>query len=273
MTDNDTPALVATATLTVNVVSIEPQTVNDGARAGFTVLGDTGAVAWSWDWRAPDEAGNSPNVTFSPPNMRTTWVPNAKWFALPNRACKISEQEPAASTSCVYTITCEIVFPTTTSFTATSSLTVNVPWTNPAGQVRPGFGGTLKTKYNNATQLWEVTGLGSLERVIDKTVFIPLSSQFYNGADRHEQVHYEQYDTGIASSYYTLNDLWQNHLQGLSDPNRGILGIRIQNGIRSFLDAEDERITPLIPRMEADAYRVSDQISPQYVYQNCGRYP
>jgi hypothetical protein len=176
-----------------------------------------------------------------------------------------------AARNSVYAITCHVTLSTKT-LTAPSTLTVNVPW-GTAGFTTPGFAGSPTIAYNSATQLWEVTGLGTLQRVIKKTVNVPQSSQFYNKANTHEQVHYNQLDTGIASNYFTLNDLWQNHLQGLTSHAKGILNTSIKVKVHAFIKAEGNRMAPLVGQMEAGAYLVSDPISPQYIYQNCGRFP
>ena len=276
VTDKDKPAKSSSTTIEVTVVSIEPQSVKDGETAQFTVFGATDATAYSWGWSAPNGATNSPMVTFSSPNSSTTSVPSAKWFALANvpsfpvKAC--GDDKEVANRSCKYTITCDIIFPNNTSVTATSSLTVNVPW-SPGGIVDIGISAKPTIAYNVATQLWEVTGLGDSRRVIRKTIYVPQSSQFYDKVNTHEQVHYEQYDTGIALSYYTLDDFWQNHLQGLTATTSGILRLSIPNAVHNFITAEDDRIEPLKPQMEADAYNVSDPKHPQYVYMNCGEFP
>ncbi|MDE0298633.1 MAG: PKD domain-containing protein [Candidatus Poribacteria bacterium] len=211
VTDKDKPPKSSCTTIEVTVVSIEPQSVNDGETAQFTVLGASDAITYSWSWSAPNGAGNSPMVTFSNPASSTTPVPRAKWFALPAKACGAKDE--VAARSCKYTITCDITFPSNISVTATSSLTVNVPWGNEgdeAGYVRVSIGGFVNTDFNNDTQLWEVDReRSSLERKLYSTVKVPQSSYFYAKLHRHEEIHIEQFETGIASSYYSLDDLWE----------------------------------------------------------------
>ena len=243
------------ATIKVTVVSIKPQSVNDGENAQFTVLGASDATAYSWGWSAPKGAKNDPKVTFSNPNSSITSVPRAKWFALANdpslpvKACGTNNEE--ASRSCKYTITCDITFPNT-SVTATSFLTVNVPWQQGGGveiTIRATGHPAYDRKFNRRTGLWEVTGLGTITRQItplSAAVNVPASSHFYDKLAVHEQVHIDQYETGIASTYFLLNSgkhqLWTNHLQGLSNANPGLLDHAVSNAIYQFIKAEQKRI-------------------------------
>ena len=267
----------ASDTLTVTAVSIMSQTVNDGESVDFEVLGAESATAFSWRWGTPSalgsnpDVGNNPAVVFSPTDSRETTINNAKWYAYPNRDCPTGRLA-AADKSSVYTITCDITFPGGRSFTATSSLTVNVPWVL-AGFLQIGFSGSPTIEQNSGTQLWEVTGRGTIQRIIRSQTRVPSSSQFYAKVQAHEQVHHNQVNTGLASSYYTIDDLWTNHLRNLSADNRADLEILIQWAVEDFIFAENGRIRSLIPQLKRAAYQVSDVISPQYLYQRCGRFP
>ena len=267
-------------TLTIIAISIESQEVDDGESVKFKVLGpssvlDASTTTFSWSWGTLSELGNnlgnSPEVVFSPTDSRETTINNAKWYAYPDRACA-DQQGPAADTSSEYEILCDITFPGGRSFTGTSSLTVNVPWVL-AGFIGIEFSGAPTIAQNSETQLWEVTGRGNIQRSLRSTTSIPSSSQFYAKVQAHEQVHYNQVNTGLASSYYTLNDLWENHLKDLTANNRADLEILVQLAVDDFIAAENERIRSLIPQLERAAYNVSDIISPRYLYQRCDRFP
>ena len=263
-------------TLTVTAVAIEPKPVNDGESVDFEVLGAEGATTFSWGWETPSElglnpdVGNSPAVVFSPTDSRETTIDNAKWYAYPNRACP-SDAGPAADKRSIYTITCEMTFPGGISFTADSTLTVNVPWVL-AGFLQIGFSGSPTIVQNSGTQLWEVTGRGTLQRIIRSQTRVPSSSQFYAKVRAHEQVHHNEVNTGLASSYYTIDDLWTNHLRDLTAGNRADLEILIQWAVEDFIFAENERIRSLFPQLKRAAYQASDVISPQYLYQRCDRF-
>ena len=114
-------------------------------------------------------------------------------------------------------------------------------------------------------------------RVVEKTINLPPSSQFYNKIDVHEQVHVEQLEAGgIASSFYTLDDFFNKYLKGLQYSNTDFLKTQsIPNALANFTKAENSRLEAeagLILRMEVEAYAASDQESPQYIYQNCNRF-
>ncbi len=275
VTDDDD--IVSLDEVIVTAVAIDPQTVNDGESVDFEVFGSASATGFTWGWEIPSElglnpdVGNSPAVVFSPADSREITINNARWYAYPDRACPTGRLAAADKRS-VYTITCDITFPDGRSFTATSSLTVNVPWVL-AGFVQIGFSGSPTIAQNSGTRLWEVTGRGTMQRILRSQTPVPASSQFYAKVQAHEQVHFNQVNTGLASSYYTINDLWANHLRDLTADNRADLEILIQWAVDDFIFAENDRIRSLLPQLERAAYQVSDAISPQYLYQRCDRFP
>ena len=194
-----------TDTLTVTVISIEPKTVNDGDSVDFEVLGAESASVFSWGWEIPSElgsnpdVGNNPEVVFSPTDSRETTIDNAKWYAYPNRECPTRRLD-AASKSSVYTITCDMTFPDGRSFTASSTLTVNVPWVL-GGFVEIGFSGSPTIERESVTQLWKVTGRGNMQRNIHSRNSVPASSQFHEKVRDHEDVLYTQFNPGGPSKW------------------------------------------------------------------------
>ena len=289
-TDTNGDLVEASDNLKVTVVFIKPKTVNDGGSVDFEVLGAESATAFSWGWRLPSdlglnpEVGNNPEVVFSPPDSRETTINNAHWYAYPNQACS-DRIEDAAETSSEYEIFCNITFPDGRSFTATSTLTVDVPWALggsglSAGSVDVDFvGDPTITQISEDPPLWKITGKGTLERVVSKTINVPVSSQFHDKIDVHEQVHVRQLETGgIASSFYTLDDFFTNHLIGLTHSDLTFLKVlSIPNALGDFKKAENKRLQSdehrdLRDQMEVEAYAASDTEPPQYIYQNCGRY-
>ena len=276
VTDGQGEGVSSSDTLTVTVVSIEPKEVNDGESVDFEVLGAESASVFSWGWGIPSElgsnpdVGNNPEVVFSPTDSRETTIENAKWYAYPNRECPTRYLD-AASKSSVYTITCEMTFPGGISFTASSTLTVNVPWVF-AGFIEIQFSGSPVIEWNSETELWEVTDAGKIVRSLTSRNSVPMSSQFYDKVQAHEQVLYDHVNTGLARTYYKVNDLWQNHLSGLTAENRADLEILVQWAIDDFIDAENARIWELLPRLERSAYNASDVIEPRYLYQRCNRF-
>ena len=277
LTVTDSEGATASDTVTVAAVLIEPKTVNDGESVDFEVLGAESATVFSWGWETPSElglnpdVGNNPEVVFSPADSRETTIDNAKWYAYPNRDCPTGRLAAADKRS-VYTITCTLTFPDGRSCTVASTLTVNVPWVL-AGCFQIAFSGSPTIAQNSGTQLWEVTGRGTIQRILRSQTSVPASSQFHAKVQAHEQVHVNQVNTGLASSYYTLDDLWENHLRDLTADNRADLEILIQWGVDDFIFAENDRIRSLLPQLERAAYQVSDVIAPQYLYQRCDRFP
>ena len=277
LTVTDDKGVSRSDTLTVTVVSIEPKEVNDGESVDFEVLGAESATAFSWGWEIPSElglnpdVGNNPEVVFSPEDSRQTTIDNAKWYAYPNRECPTGRLA-AADKSSVYTITCTLTFPDGRSCTVASTLTVNVPWVL-GGCLEIGFSGSPVIEWNSETELWEVIDAGKIVRSVTSRNAVPMSSQFHAKIQAHEQVLFDHVDTGDARTYYTVNDLWRDHLSGLTAENRADLEILVQWAIDDFMFAENQRIRSLLPQLERDAYNVSDPISPRYLYQRCERFP
>ena len=276
VTDDDD--IVTLDEVIVSVVSMDPKTVNDGESVDFEVLGAEGATVFSWGWEIPSElgsnpdVGNNPAVVFSPTDSRETTIDNARWYAYPNRECP-SGRLAAASKSSVYAITCNVTFPDGRAKTLRSTLTVNVPWVF-AGFVEIGFSGSPTIEQDSETQLWKVTGLGNIQRSLSSKNSVPMSSQFHEKVRDHEDVLYTQFNPGgQASGYYTVNGLWANHLRDLTAENRADLEILVQWAVEDFIDAENERIRSLVPRLERAAYTVSDATLPRYLYQRCNRFP
>ncbi len=272
-TGTDNEKVEASDTLTVTVIHIKSREVEDGTEnVKFKVLGAPSGAEFFWYSRYPEGAGNTPEVVFLRPNPRepnAIIIEKAKWFAWPNRACRTDEGEPAGRRS-QYTIICNITFPDGRFFAAMADLTVVFSWEH-GGFIGIGYSGDPTMKENSATRLWEVTGRGNMERVIIPFT-LPESSQFYPKIQAHEEVHVNQINTGIASSYYTVERLWANHLSGLTRESKVDLEIAVEEAIDAFVDAEHERIKPLVPQLERDAYEVSDTIAPQYLFQRCDRF-
>ena len=272
-TGTDNEKVEASDTLTVTVIHIKSREVEDGTEnVKFKVLGAPSGAEFFWYSRYPEGAGNTPEVVFLRPNPRepnAIIIEKAKWFAWPNRACRTDEGEPAGRRS-QYTIICNITFPDGRFFAAMADLIVVFSW-ELGGFIGIGYSGEPTMEENSATGLWEVTGRGNMERVIIPFT-LPESSQFYPKVQAHEEVHVNQINTGIASSYYTVERLWANHLRGLTRESEVDLEIAVEEATDAFVDAENERIKPLVPQLERDAYEESDGIPPQYLFQRCDRF-
>ena len=250
-------------------VSIEitpSQTVKDGATASLSVkvTGDTPS-AYKWGYSSPRGAANSPQVSFSADTSASTDVTAAHWFANPNSPCGASFDAP-------YTISCVITLSNGKKKTAKTTLTVNAFW-SPAGDTsNPTITGGPTIAFNTASNLWVVVSSGNLARgTPSATIFIPSSSQFYNKTLTHENRHVTQWSSGMLSDLLLVSSL-MTQLSPLTDATQAGLITKINNASTSWFNGQETIYNSRLRAAEKDAYDVSDQIAPQYLYQNCGRY-
>jgi hypothetical protein len=259
---------------TVQVVTVEVNPAAptiDGVDSGnfsISVTPSTVTVSsYNWQWTAPSGAGNSPQVTFSSNTGSITTAVNSRWFALP-------DDRVQASTSCRYTVNCEVSIGTT-KCTDPNPLqwTVYVP--DPAAQtIWPEIMGmpTIDVRVVNGANEWYVVDIGSLHRRAPVVVpFIPMTSQFYNKiVTVHEGRHVTQFTTAVPGlTVHTLWDhaeLYNNVLRTMtSTVNDQDLRDRIreqidtQNAIDNA-DAQSQR-----PLAELDAHTISNGVPPHYL--------
>ena len=283
LTVTDDGGVSRSDTLTVKVISIDPQTVNDGESPVFSVLGATDATAFSWGWELPSDlglnpdVGNSPRVVFLPPKPpeppNTTTIDRAKWYAHPNLACGAANR--IASRSSKYTITCDITFPNET-FRATSSLTVKVPdkWTIQAGGVKPSVQvNSYQTYFDKSAQVHKIKpGTLNVTRTVTLTINIPSSSYFYHKVVEHENKHVAQLNPGgIGEDLFNVpDDLWdypyptqkEISLKDAQGTDLGSLHLSVTVRTANFREEEDERFDARIPAMEREAYSDSGSTRP-----------
>ncbi len=127
--------------------------------------------------------------------------------------------------------------------------------------------GTLATAFNNKEFLWVVVGRGSLQRVPSQIEMrTPTTSQFYNKTLRHEEVHVEQYATGIFSDLYLIDNVMPRLFQ-LADPNKQVLKQQIFAAVEAWRREQDQILGQRLPQGEREAYAVSDPIAPRYKFQ------
>jgi hypothetical protein len=249
------------------------QTVKDGNTAQFSLTIENGtALSYAWLAKWPSGAGNSPRATFDPASGSPTTV-TAKWFAFPNQPCPPPNASPADPYyNAKYTIKCAVTFSGGKKTTAESNLTVDAYW-NPAGSVAPTeITGGPEHGFDNTRRLWVVTGPGTLARVTHQAVInVPASSQFYNKVRTHEEKHVEQWATGMLSDLLQIPDLMAQ-LSPLTDATEAGLLAKINATAQTWFDSQRDIYRNRLPAAEKEAYAVSDSLSPQYIYQNCGRF-
>ncbi len=102
-------------------------------------------------------------------------------------------------------------------------------------------------------------------------VYIPSSSQFHDKAEEHEQVHYDQYAAG--GSYHLLEDLWnptaaRNAIINLTHTTEQGLWDLVDAAVYSYLQDQADIDQARRDDAEEEAYDVSDEIAPRYIYQD-----
>ena len=249
--------------LTGNIIQISgPQSVLDGNEGSFSVTVVNGSASgYQWSFSPTSGVGNNPQVNFSSPTSASTTAP-AHWFADPNNAC-------TANPTSTYTINAHVSFnndpakDVSTTFTAQANLVVG-------GQLVMStltFTGGVAVSQIGAS--WRVIGMGTMTRNLPSLVVnYPPASQFYTKLLGHEQVHLNQ----ISSGYWLPNDVLNNHLMPLIAPSQQELQTQINSAFNTWFLAEGARWNNDLPMNEAAAFQYSDPITPQYLYQNCGRY-
>lgn len=94
----------------------------------------------------------------------------------------------------------------------------------------------------------------------------PTTSQFYNKTLKHEEVHVEQYATGIFSDLYQVVSL-MNALSSLTDSTENGLRQKIHDSRIAWYQGQDRVLKARLPDAEKEAFVVSDPIAPQYKFQ------
>jgi hypothetical protein len=241
------------------------QTIKDGGTASFSVTIENGTpISYQWLFTAPSGAGNNPMVTFSPSATSASVTTDGHWFAKPNDPCQ-------AAANAVYTIKCVVTFSGGKKITAQSKLTVDALW-NPAGKVDPNearIEGAPRMD-PDANGIWRITGMGTLRRKIPtKVVLIPNTSQFFNKADAHEQVHLDQWGPGQLFGGVHNPDEFYDRIKNFTGATQRELLDKVEAELKTYTDEQDKFVELKHSEAEQQAYAVSDQIAPKYVYQLC----
>ncbi len=253
------------------------QSIKDGQTSSFSLLVTGGnPTSYAWSFTSPTGAGNAPNVNFATPNARSTST-DGHWFALPNVACPTQSQIPAYYDA-TYTITASVTFDDNKNLKKSTSLTANSFW-SPAGTTDPNVSDIagLPTMAADNNGVWRVSGMGNLSRVVPttSTIYVISTSQFYNKTVQHEKTHVNNWILGAGHLYGDLfipADFY-NQITNLTGTSQSDLLSKITNAKNGYFNTEIAIVGQRRNQDEHLAYVVSDPITPQYVYQNCGRYP
>jgi hypothetical protein len=241
------------------------QTIKDGGTASFSLTVENGTpIGYQWLFTAPSGAGNSPKVTFSPSASSESVTTDGHWFAKPNDPCQ-------AAANAVYTIKCVVTFSGGKKVTAQSKLTVDALW-NPAGFVDPNDARVAGAPRMDpdANGIWRITGMGTLRRETPtKHVLIPNTSQFFNKADAHEQVHVDQWGPGqLFGGVHNPNEFY-NRIKDFTGATQAELLNKLVIELTNYTNEQGAFAQSKHGEAEQQAYAVSDQIAPKYLYQLC----
>jgi prolyl oligopeptidase PreP (S9A serine peptidase family) len=100
-------------------------------------------------------------------------------------------------------------------------------------------------------------------------VLIPNTSQFFNKADAHEQVHLDQWGTGQLFGGVHNPDEFYNRIVNFTVATQAELLNKITAELTTYTKEQDVFVNSKHAEAEQQAYAVSDQIAPKYVYQLC----
>jgi hypothetical protein len=231
-----------------------------------------GVFGTSFLWRGDPlniPAGNDPEVEFLPdPYQQNVSIANAKWYAFPDDPC-----------SCM--VLSSYLLKSSTSIngrldSAFAILIVRVP--DPGGVTdRPKLLDFIEydpvIDANGDTIKWVVSSTSNIVRlVLPPLIFVDSSSQFYHKVAAHENVHYEQYTSGMASDLFSADTLW-NRISVLEAPTEQELRREVTNKKQEYEEDERKKLATRLRDLEIQAYDVSDPIPPMYYHQRqCSKY-
>lgn len=249
-----------------------PPVCTDGdnnARFGVTVIGadpNDPDIKYEWSYRALSGGGNNPKVTFSSPN---SYVTNADchWYAYPDSEC-------GAGRISTYDILCKVTYDQGRKTKELLNLLQVEAGPEIAGYAPPpSIDGNPSTGQDSVTGKFVVTGQGGLARIPSGVqIWINPASQFFTKVEKHENVHYNQWLTGIMKSYFTVDGLMAEYGK-LRENTQSELAVKIL--VTKFLWVQNETdrwAREIRSQSENEAFAVSDSETPRYYYQRCGRF-
>jgi hypothetical protein len=244
-----------------------PAAAMDGDTVTFAVS-TIGGKAVSYLWSFETKSGSKDGAHLKIENAAGPATPAmAFWYSTGHDICGID----FAST---YRIKVRVTFDDGEQVTKAASFVVRVD-KNWGGNVDPpAVRGAPEIRFDEKLKRWFITGSGTLKRVPNPLKMrIPRTSQFYEKVMKHEQVHVKQFENGILSDLFRVDSLmkWLQKAN-LSDTERQPLEQKIFAEISNWKQGQQQAMMKRLPAAEREAYAVSDQIAPRYIFQNCGRY-
>jgi len=248
-------------------ITISPaQSIRDGDTASFSVsvtgTDPNDPPTYQWSFSAPKSAGNKPNVDFTNPTGANTNT-DGHWFAYPNEEC------PSAPSASTYEIKVSVIIPNSKPKTKKSKLIINLP--EPGGVTSNLLlSGGPEISFDSTRMLYFISGSGTLARNAPPvTIKVAPSSQFYNKLLQHENVHVQQYLTGMLSDLYTVPGLMAV-LSPLTDSTYDGLLSKVAAAFTGYIKSQNVLLQQRHDAGEIEAYNLSDIFSPRYFYQRCG---
>lgn len=232
-----------------------------GHTFSLSVLGGT-PTQYAWQYSNPPDSGNNPNVAFG--GWGATVTTDAHWFASPDGVCSGATPSP-------YTIH-GLASIAEVWYQASTPYRIHIP--NPSGE-------TYSPKVYGYADMMNPTGGSGLYTVgqshyyrTQPTVAIKAlpGSQFLGKVTAHENVHVQQFTSGLFSAYWDPIAAY-NLVRNFTYTTHAALSARLSAAIDAYHAGQDALVEAQMPGAEAQAYVVSDPIAPMYFYQAaCGRH-
>lgn len=219
------------------------------------------AYMWSWDIE-PTSYGNNPQLSFSSSTSSTTKI-NSKawWYAAP-------DDRLYASLLSSYRIHCKIMV-AGCSIKDDDSGVYSVITPGIAAETKGTMeGGIVPTIIvENGIDIYTVN-IGDWRK--GKPVihyYIDEHSQFIKKTTIHENVHVKQLETGLLKDIYDANLLYSMFFNNIGSADDTIAINQIDDARLNAANWIQMMLIELAPFAEYEAYPVSNQISPHYIYE------
>lgn len=243
------------------------------------------AYAWQATW--PSGAGNMNNVSvqFSTNLVSGVglWLGYPRYFAYPDS--QWYSETVTSNSFCYYGINCQVTISNTTICdgigaqlmvavygelsSGTNQLGDPVTTTNTLGETgTPFLDGSPRIGMRNATNgviEYYVTGHDFIRVLPVHTNYLPQNSQFRAKTDAHETVHVEQYETGMFTNTWDLNECWIA-IQDLNSTNLTELCDAILTSIGNCVPRWQTYVIDRIYDRELEAYRKERDTAPFYMH-------
>ena len=239
----------------------------DGETVNFTIRILAGNPV-GYQWSFGTKSGPKDHALLNFENADSPATPAiAYWYSTVHNKCDIDFTS-------TYTIKVRVTFDDGTELIKKGTFSVSVG-KNWGGNVDPPTTrGKPELRFDDKTRQWIVAGPGTLERVSNPLKLrVPTTSQFYEKVRRHEEVHVKQFENGVLSDLFRIESLmdWLRKASP-SAADKNALEQKVFTEIANWRQSQQMLMMKLLPAAEREAYAVSDQIEPRYIFQNCGRF-